>query len=357
MTRTPNVIKFGGSSFGRPEGFHQVARYAADLHDQGEDMVIVVSAPPKLTESWRALLAGVNENPSQKTIGGLLPRADTVGAYLLAAALDAIDVPARVMTADLLGIKTDAVYCNATPQDVDMTAVRDTLAAGQIVIVPGGQAINGEGDMTWLGKNSSDVTAILLAAHLGAKACAICSDVPGVYSADPNTFKNAQLMEKVCYADAIAMSVSGAKVLHHRAVEVARDHGVDLQLRLNRPPFNQGTVVGKTGSVQAVVPDEKSKVMVFPDMQSRASGLQVLGDHNLTLLDLKDAPEQPVVVTCGFSNPAHILNDANIPFVETSQKVLTLLDHGQVRRMLCSSLSALDTLAQSSHNEFFHPTV
>ncbi|KZL20172.1 Aspartokinase [Pseudovibrio sp. Ad37] len=316
-------------------------------------MVVVVSAPPKLTESWRVLLDGVNENPSQQTIGGLLPRADTVGAYLLAAALDAIDEPARVITADLLGIRTDSVFCNATPQNADMTAVRNTLSEGQIVIVPGGQAINGDGDMTWLGKNSSDVTAILLAAHLGATVCAICSDVPGVYSADPNTFEDAQLMETICYADAIVMSVSGAKILHHRAVELAYDRGIDLQLRLNKPPFNQGTVVGKTGLVQAVVPDANSKVIVFPDMQSRAIGLQALNDHNLTLLDLQDVPEQPVVVTCGFSNPAHILNDANIPFVETSQKVLTLLNRGRVQRELCPSLSALEALARSSHNKFF----
>jgi aspartate kinase len=355
MSRAPTVIKFGGSSFGSPEGFHKVARYAADRKNKGEDMVVVVSAPPKLTESWRTLLAAVNENPSQQTTGGLLPRADTVGAYLLTAAFDAINVPCRVMTSDLLGIQTDEVFCNATPENVDVSKVQQTLDKGHIVIVPGGQAQSHNGDLTWLGKNSSDVSAILLAAHLGAKTCTICSDVPGVYSGDPNKFSGAQLISSICYDDAIAMSVSGAKVLHHRAVEVARDCGVELHLRLNKPPFTQGTVVGATGSAQAVVPDAQSKVFVFPDSQSRTNGLQTLVDHNLTLVELQDDKEQPIVVTCGFSSPEVILKNADIPFVQTPQKILTLIDHGQIHRTLCPSLTALEAMAHSSHDGFFRP--
>lgn len=355
MSLAPTVIKFGGSSFGSSEGFHKVARYAADRKNKGEDMVVVVSAPPKLTEDWRTMLAEINENPSQKTTGGLLPRADTVGAYMLAAAFDAINVPARVMTADLLGIQTDEVYCNATPENVDVSKVQKTLDKGHIVVVPGGQAQSGDGDLTWLGKNSSDVSAILLAAHLSAKTCTICSDVPGVYSGDPNKFPNAELISTICYADAIAMSMSGAKVLHHRAVETARDCDVELHLRLNKPPFTQGTIVGKSGSARAVVPDAQSKVFVFPDTQSRTNGLKTLVDHNLTLVELNDDCVQPIVVTCGFSNPEAILKNADIPFVQTPQKILTLIDHGQIHRTLCPSLTALEAMANSGHDGFFRP--
>lgn len=355
MSRIPTVIKFGGSSFASADEFHRVARYAADRKNKGEDMVVVVSAPPKLTESWRTLMATVNENPSQQTIGGLLPRADTVGAYMLAAAFDAIDVPCRVMTSDLLGIETDEVFCNATPLNVDVYRVQKTLDQGRIVVVPGGQAQSLDGDMTWLGKNSSDVSAILLAAHLGAKSCTICSDVPGVYSGDPNKFAAAQLIPEICYEDAIAMSISGAKVLHHRAVEVARDCDVELRLQLNKPPFAQGTIVGKTGSASAIVPDAQSKVFVFPDAPSRSKGLKTLFDHNLTLVELEDEPEQPIIVTCGFSNPEGILKTADIPFVQTSQKILTLLNKGEVQRTLCPSLSAMEALAISGHDNLVHP--
>lgn len=348
---TPTIMKFGGSSFADPAGFHRVAAYVVERKARGEDMVVVVSAPPNLTESWRGMLAGVNGVPSQRTLGGLLPRADTVGAYLLAAALDAVDAANRVMTADLLGIETNDVFCNATPVSVDMTTVRETLESGRIVVVPGGQAQTAQGDLTWLGKNSSDVSAILLAAHLGAERCTICSDVPGVFSGDPNVFPDARLMTEINYADAITMSVSGAKVLHHRAIEVARDHGVKLELRLNRPPFEIGTTVGGTGPVRAVIPDSRSKVFVFPDDRSREAGLRTFHAHNLTLVDLPNEANAPLVVTCGYSDPDEILRHAEIPFSRTSQMILTVLEDGRVRRTLCPSSDALQASAARSHEK------
>ncbi|MTI46147.1 aspartate kinase [Roseibium hamelinense] len=345
----PTVIKFGGSSFADPEGFHRVAAYVMNAQARGKDMVVVVSAPPNLTESWRKLLTDVNPKPKEQTTGGLLPRADTVGAYLLAAAFDAVNAPCRVMPADLLGIETDSVFCNATPKNIDMSRVRQTLAEGKIVVVPGGQARSLSGDLTWLGKNSSDVSAILLAAYLNAEACTICSDVPGVFSADPNTYPDAQLLEEISYEDAIAMSISGAKVLHHRAIEVARNHGVPLELRLNRPPFNTGTTVGPTGKARAVIPDQKSKVFVFPDADTRSSALEVLGSNNLPVIDLAEETGAPVVVTCGFSDPDRILQEARISFSRTDQKILTLLVDGEIERTLCPSPDALEVVARSRH--------
>lgn len=346
---SPTVLKFGGSSFATAQGFHRVAAYVIERKARGEDMVVVVSAPPKLTESWRALLADVHENPAPRTVGGLLPRADTVGAYLLAAAFDAADAPNRVMPADLIGIETDDVFRNATPVSGDLTKVHETLAEGKIVIVPGGQAQTAQGDLTWLGKNSSDVSAILLAAYLGAERCTICSDVPGVYSGDPNAFPDARLMPQISYVDAITMSVAGAKVLHHRAVEIARDHDVLLELRLNRPPFDVGTTVGREGIARAVIPDERSKVFVFPDENSRQAGFHMLKANNLTLVDLPGKTGAPLVVTCGYSDPDAILRDAKIPFDRTPQKMLTLIQNGRVERTLCPSPNVLHATAALSH--------
>ena len=346
---TATVIKFGGSSFATPESFHRVAAYVHKRAQSGEDMVVVVSAPPNLTENWRGLLTEVNAAPSPRTLGGLLPRADTVSAYLIAAAFDAIQVSNRVIPADLLGIETDDVFQNASPVSVDLQQVEKTLKRGDIVIVPGGQAQSAEGDLTWLGKNSSDVSAILIAAYLGAKRCTICSDVSGIYSGDPHAFSDAQLIPRISYQDAITMSVAGAKVLHHRAVAVARDHCVELELRLNRPPFESGTIVGASGTARAVVPDDRSKVFVFPNAQSREAGRRAFDAHNLTLVDMSHETDAPLVVTCGFSDPEGILREADVPFSKTPQKILTVLDRGQIKRTLCPSTAALSKTAMQSH--------
>lgn len=350
MSATSAVLKFGGSSFASAADFHTIAAYLADRRSKGKNLVVVVSAPPKLTETWRSMLSDVNPTPSAQTTGGLLPRADTVGAYLLAAAFDRIEVPSRVLPADLLGITTDAVYCNATAQSIDLSRLTATLGAGKIVIVPGGQATGPNGDLTWLGKNSSDVSAILLAAHLQSKHCAIFSDVPGIYSGDPNQIGNAVLFENVGYDDAIAMSLAGAQVLHHRAVGLAREHGIELHCYLNRPPFHRGSIVGAHGTIRAVIPDARSTVLVFPTDSDRHLGLQALEEHNLPVLDLRRTPGRPIVVTCGFSQPEHILETAGIPFEPTGGKLLTILNEGTVDHRICPSVDQLIAAARHSHD-------
>lgn len=353
MSASISVLKFGGSSFASASDYRTIAAYLADRRSKGEHLVVVVSAPPKLTENWRSMLVDVNPTPSAQTTGGLLPRADTVGAYLLAAAFDRIEVPSRVLPADLLGIVTDDIFCNATAQSIDLSLLRATLDDGKIVIVPGGQAVGPNGDLTWLGKNSSDVSAILLAAHLQSRHCALFSDVPGIYSGDPNQIGNTVLFENVRYDDAIAMSLAGAKVLHHRAVRLARDHKIELHCYLNRPPFQRGSIVGKHGSIRAVIADIRSKVLVFPTDTDRSLGLQTLEENNLPVLDLKRAPGRPIVVTCGFSQPEHILETAGIPHEPTDKKLLTILNDEAVQYRICSSVEQLIAAARDNHDRIF----
>ena len=109
------VKKFGGSSFQDAKGFLDVARHIAQENENAKAQIIVVSAPPGMTENWRILLENVNNSASDRIYGGLLPRADTVSAYILSAALEKLNICSRVFPDDLLGIVTDEVFCNALP--------------------------------------------------------------------------------------------------------------------------------------------------------------------------------------------------------------------------------------------------
>lgn len=353
-TRTMlSVCKFGGSSFTSPARYRAIAGDLSERARRGERIVVVVSAPPGLTEEWRSRLLGVCPNPSEETIAGLLPRADTAGAYLLRAAFDGIATPSRVLTGPELGIVTDSRFCRARIRTIDTARLRRVLDEGKIVIVPGGQAVDEDLRLTWLGKNSSDLSAIALAAALGVAHVDIHSDVEGVYSSDPSIVPDARVLDRVPYADAITMSLSGAKVLHHGGVSRARDAGLEIRCRANAGDYRAGTVVGEGAPIRAVVPDARSLVLAFadPDAQTRAVRALAEADVPTVLVEPHESgrSDATLVVTCGFFDAIGFLEGEGIRARETGEKLLTVLDAGRVRRSLHRDGDALNAAAREEH--------
>lgn len=267
QTPTAAVLKFGGSSFATPQAYQDIAGALAErVHTGKRRLAVIVSAMPGETESLRDRLAGVNPHPADASTAGLLTLADTISAHLLAAALHEAGLRATVLAGHELGFTTDSTFMWARLLSADPAPLTAALAENEVVVIPGGQAVDATGRPTWLGKNSSDLSALIAAATLGATEVEIHSDVDGVYSCDPNAVTGTRLLSEISYDSAALMSLHGAKVLHRHAVRLAKQHGIAIVCRLNKAPFPSGTTIGARGSAaSAVVVNKKSVVLEFGD--------------------------------------------------------------------------------------------
>ncbi|MGW7413552.1 amino acid kinase family protein [Streptomyces sp. NPDC054863] len=299
----PTVLKFGGSSFTTPAAYEELARSLSARLDTGAGpLAVVVSAMPGETEGLRDRLHQVDPQPSDDRVAGLLTLADTVSAHLLSAALHGIGRRATVLAGHEVGLTTDETFMWARLRHIDPKPLRRALAAHEVVVVPGGQAVDRQGRPTWLGKNSSDLSAVAVAVALGAAQCEIHSDVAGIHSSDPYRVAGTRLLDRVSYSDAALMSRHGAKVLHRRAVRLAECHGVTLVCRLNKAPFASGTVIGAHGSpADAVVLNLRSTVHRYPDHPTADRAHHAFRSDGLDTVRLDERPE--VVLIGGYADP------------------------------------------------------
>ncbi|MCP9839920.1 aspartate kinase [Synechococcus sp. J7-Johnson] len=257
------VQKFGGTSVGSVERIQAVARRIAASREQGHDLVIVVSAMGHTTDELTSLARALCPEPPQREMDMLLATGEQVSIALLAMALHSLGVPAVSMTGAQVGIVTESAHGRARILEVRTERLRKRLEDGQVVVVAGFQGTSsgsaGTPEITTLGRGGSDTSAVALAAALGADACEIFTDVPGVLTTDPRQVSDAQLMEEVSCNEMLELASLGAAVLHPRAVEIARNYGVPLVVRsswsdapgtrltsgMPRPIGNEGLELGR----------------------------------------------------------------------------------------------------------------
>jgi len=229
------VQKFGGTSVADVERIQAVARRIARSREEGHDLVIVVSAMGHTTDELTGLARAITSNPPQREMDMLLATGEQVSIALLSMALHAQGVPATSMTGTQAGIVTESAHGRARILEIRTERLRHLLAEGQVVVVAGFQGTSnsaaGTPEITTLGRGGSDTSAVALAAALGADACEIYTDVPGVLTTDPRKVADAQLMEQVSCNEMLELASLGAAVLHPRAVEIARNYGMPLVVR------------------------------------------------------------------------------------------------------------------------------
>ena len=229
------VQKFGGTSVGSVERIQAVARRIAGCKEEGHDLVIVVSAMGHTTDELTAKAKAISSNPPQREMDMLLATGEQVSIALLSMALHELGVPAISMTGPQVGIVTESAHGRARILDVRTDRLRSRLAEGRVVVVAGfqgtSQSSGGTAEITTLGRGGSDTSAVALAAALGATACEIYTDVPGVLTTDPRKVQDAQLMPRVSCDEMLELASLGAAVLHPRAVEIARNYGVTMVVR------------------------------------------------------------------------------------------------------------------------------
>jgi aspartate kinase len=237
------VQKFGGSSVADAESIKRVAKRIVETRKAGNDVVVAVSAMGDTTDELLDLANEVTPIQAPRELDMLLSSGERISMALLAMAIKGMGHDARSFTGSQAGMITDATHGAARIVDVTPVRLREALDEGAIVIVAGFQGFSRESrDITTLGRGGSDTTAVALAAALEADVCEIYTDVDGVFTSDPRIVKKAHKLDKVTSEEMLELAASGAKVLHIRAVEYARRHGVTLHVRSS---FNnaEGTVV------------------------------------------------------------------------------------------------------------------
>jgi aspartate kinase len=232
--RTPGlvVLKFGGSSVGDTDKLKRVAQRVVDARESGAKVVAVLSAMGTTTDELIRLAFEVSPTPHPREYDMLVSTGERISNALCAMAIHDLGHEAVSFTGSQAGIVTDGSHTKAKILEVRATRIYQALEQDKIVLVAGFQGVStGTQDVTTLGRGGSDTTAVALAAALGADACEIFTDVPGVFTADPRIVPEALRLPFVTYEEMLEMSASGAKVMALRSIEVARSYRVKLRVR------------------------------------------------------------------------------------------------------------------------------
>lgn len=237
------VQKYGGSSLADTERIYAAARRTVALCREGHRVVTVVSAQADTTDALIAQAARIAPQSPGREMDMLLSVGEQSCAALTAMAINALGWPAVSLTGWQAGLRTDSVWGNARILCLTGNRLRQELDQGNTVVVTGFQGVDEKGEITTLGRGGSDTTAVALAAFLQADLCRIYTDVDGVYDKDPRKYPQAVRYRRIGYDHMLRLCRQGAQVLHDRSVELAREHGLPVEV-CSAFTDGPGTLVG-----------------------------------------------------------------------------------------------------------------
>ena len=231
MARDIVIQKFGGTSVGSPERIKAIAKRIVNTCESGKGVVVVVSAMGDTTDELISLTREITETPDPREYDALISTGENISAALLAMAIQALGKPAISLTGRQAGVRTESTHSRAKILTVDTQRILSELSQGKVVVVTGFQGFTEFDDITTIGRGGSDTSAVVLAASLGVDVCEIFTDVDGIYTTDPRKVTSARKLESISYEEMLELASLGAKVLHPRAVECAKENGVKLHVR------------------------------------------------------------------------------------------------------------------------------
>jgi aspartate kinase len=303
------VQKYGGSSLATTEHIRRVAARIAETVETGFRVCVVVSAMGKTTDELLARAQSITESPPRRELDMLLTCGERASMALLSMAVVELGLDAISFTGSQCGILTNDRHWGARIVEVRPFRVADELERGKVVIVAGFQGVSYKREITTLGRGGSDTTAVALAAALGAEYCEICSDVDGVYTADPRVVEASRLLESIGHDEMLELAAHGARVLHPEAVEFARRAGIALWARatdgsgggtrIGAPDLASAASVGITGQrrLRRIAVDNPSAAAAFATL----AGAQVptldgfVGAQTELVVDESETPDWPRV--------------------------------------------------------------
>ncbi len=273
------VQKYGGTSVGDTDRIRGVADRIVRAREQGQDVVVVVSARGETTDDLLDKASDITPAPEPRELDMLLTAGERIAMSLLAIAVNARGCRAASYTGSQAGIITDTQHGKARIVEIRPTRIKESLDAGNVVILAGFQGLSTEYDITTLGRGGSDTTAVAMAAALGAEVCEIYTDVDGVFTADPRIHPEARRIDRISYEEMLELAAAGARVLQLRCVEYARRHGVRIHVR-NSLGEQPGTWVDE---------DEEASTGMLESALIRGVALDV-EEAKVTLDEVPDRP-------------------------------------------------------------------
>ncbi|QRN41502.1 MAG: aspartate kinase [Neisseriaceae bacterium] len=237
------VQKYGGTSVGSVERIQNVAKRIAKFKQQGDDVVVVVSAMSGETNRLVSLAEAIQAQPNQRELDVVLSTGEQVTIGLLCMALEAIGIRAKSYTGWQIPVSTNHVHTKARIEDINDVKLKQDLKDGKVIVVAGFQGVDRYGDITTLGRGGSDTSAVALAAKLKADECQIYTDVDGVYTTDPRVVPEAKRLNKITFEEMLELSSLGSKVLQIRSVEFAGKYHVRLRVLSSLKDDCEGTLI------------------------------------------------------------------------------------------------------------------
>lgn len=224
-----SVLKFGGTSVGDFDKIKNIAHMLKSRVDNGEQLVVVVSAMGKTTDSLLENISSLTTQPKDEHLAMLLTTGEQQTISYLSMVLNDIGVQTKAMTGYQAGIKTVGHHLKSKIAEIDALRFEEAFETNDILVVAGFQGVNDHLEITALGRGGSDTTAVAIAASIDT-SCEIYTDVDGVYGTDPRIYKEAKLLNEVSYEEMMEMSALGAGVLESRSVEIAKNYNIPLYL-------------------------------------------------------------------------------------------------------------------------------
>ncbi|MGB0416841.1 MAG: aspartate kinase [Coraliomargarita sp.] len=293
------VQKYGGTSVGDVDRIKNVASRVKETYDAGNQVVVVVSARSGVTNELIGRAKALNPNPDEREMDMLLAVGEQETIALTAMALHALGIPAVSRTGRQAGILTDPAHTRARITSISGGDIKQQLDEGKVVILAGFQGQSADGQVTTLGRGGSDLSAIAIAAALKADLCQICTDVDGVYTADPRVVPDATKLDEIAYEEMLELASSGSKVMQNRAVEFAQKYHVVFEVRSS---FNNnpGTIVKEEAAsmedvvVSGVALDKNQAKIVVSDLPDRpgtaAKLFKALADSGISVDMIVQSP-------------------------------------------------------------------
>ncbi len=243
------VQKYGGTSVGNIDRIRNVADRVIKEYENGNKIVVVVSAMGDTTDELCGLMNQITSNPNPRDVDMLLTTGEQISIALLSMAIHEKGYKSISLTGSQVKIQTSDHHNRAEIRNIDNTRIYSELDNGKIVVIAGFQGINSQGDFTTLGRGASDTTAVALAASLGADCCEIYSDVDGIYTTDPRFVPESSKLDFISYEEMLELASLGAKVLHPRSVELAKYYNIKLYIASSFN-YKPGTLVGGMDSME-----------------------------------------------------------------------------------------------------------
>lgn len=246
------VQKFGGSSVANAERVFNVAGIVTKTYQEGNDVVVVVSAQGDTTDDFIEKANEINTQPSKREMDVLLSAGEQISMSLLAMAIEKLGFPVVSLTGWQAGFHTSSAYGSARIKRVIPDRIRKELDKKNIVIVAGFQGLNRYDDITTLGRGGSDTSAVAIASVMHADLCQIYTDVEGVFTADPRKVKGAQKLDEISYDEMLELATLGAQVLNNRSVEMAKKYNIELEV-LSSLTKKPGTIVKEATKMEKML--------------------------------------------------------------------------------------------------------